>query len=134
MRVGVYPESPAEGVDWVVCTLHTPLVVVCARGMPRMCSVAQSSLTLCDPMECNMSGSSVHEILQARILEWVAMPFSRRSSPTRDRNCISCVFCLQADVLPLSHQGNPRCSRVPSFCSWLFRSGRWAFGLFVSCP
>ena len=39
--------------------------------------VAQSCLTLCDPMDCSPPGSFVHEILQARILEWVAMPFSR---------------------------------------------------------
>ena len=41
--------------------------------------VIQSCLTLCDPMDCNPSGSLVHGILQARILEWVAIPFSRRS-------------------------------------------------------
>ena len=42
--------------------------------------VVQSCLTLCDPMDCSLSGSSVHGILQARILEWVAVPFSRGSS------------------------------------------------------
>ena len=41
--------------------------------------VAQSCLTVCDPMGCSLPGSSVHGILQARILEWVAMPFSRGS-------------------------------------------------------
>ena len=44
----------------------------------------QSYPTLCDPMDCSPPGSSVHGILQARILEWVAMPFSRESSPLRD--------------------------------------------------
>jgi len=39
-----------------------------------MCSDAQSGLTLCDPMDCSLPGSSVHEILQARILEWAAFP------------------------------------------------------------
>ena len=42
--------------------------------------VAQSCPTLCDPMDCNPPGSSVHGIVQARILEWVATPFSRGSS------------------------------------------------------
>ena len=42
--------------------------------------VAQLCLTLCDPKDCSMPGSSVHGILQARILEWVAIPFSRGSS------------------------------------------------------
>ena len=47
----------------------------------RVCSKSlQSGLTLCDPMDCSPPGSSVHGILQARILEWVAIPFSRRSS------------------------------------------------------
>ena len=41
--------------------------------------VTQSYLTLCDPMNCSPPGSSVHGILQARILEWVVIPFSRRS-------------------------------------------------------
>ena len=40
----------------------------------------QSCLTLCDRMDCSLSGSTVHGILQARILEWVAIPFSRGSS------------------------------------------------------
>ena len=39
--------------------------------------VAQSSLTLCDPVDCSLPGSSIHGILQARILEWVAISFSR---------------------------------------------------------
>ena len=41
------------------------------------CSVAQSCLTLCDPMDCSLPGSSVHGIFQARILEWVVISFSR---------------------------------------------------------
>ena len=39
--------------------------------------VAQSCPTLCDPMVCSLPGSSVHRILQARVLEWVAIPFSK---------------------------------------------------------
>ena len=54
-------------------------------------SVTQSCLTLCDPMDCSPPGSSVHGILQARILEWVAISFSRRSSQSRDRTCVSCI-------------------------------------------
>ena len=47
--------------------------------------VAQSCPTLCDPMDCSLPSSSVHGILQARILEWVAISFSRGSSRPRDR-------------------------------------------------
>ena len=46
--------------------------------------VAPSCLTLCDPMDCSLPVSSVHRILQARILEWVAIPFSRGSLPDPD--------------------------------------------------
>ena len=46
--------------------------------------VTQSSLTLCDPMDCNLPGSSVHGIFQGRILEWVAISFFRGSSRPRD--------------------------------------------------
>ena len=48
------------------------------------CSVAQSCLTLCDPEDCSLPGSSVHGILQARILEWAAISFSRGSLQPRD--------------------------------------------------
>ena len=51
--------------------------------------VAQSCPTLCDPMDCSLQGSSVHEIFQARLLEWVAISFSSRSSQPRDRTQVS---------------------------------------------
>ena len=51
----------------------------------------QSCLTLCDPMDCSPPGSSLHGILQARILEWVAFPFSRESSQPRARTPVSCI-------------------------------------------
>ena len=51
--------------------------------------VAQSCLTLCNPMDCSLPGSSVHEILQARILEWVAIPFSGRSSQPTNQTQVS---------------------------------------------
>ena len=43
------------------------------------------------PMDCSMPGASVHGIIQARILEWVAMPFFRRSSQPRDWTQVSCI-------------------------------------------
>ena len=52
-------------------------VIVCAQSL-------QSCPTLCKPMDCSSSGSSTHGILQARILEWVAIPSSRGSSQPRD--------------------------------------------------
>ena len=53
--------------------------------------VAQSCPTLRDPLDCSPPGSSVHGILQARILEWVAISFSRGSSQPRDQTQVSCI-------------------------------------------
>ena len=53
--------------------------------------VAELCPTLCDPMDCSPPGSSVHGILQARILEWVAISFSRGSSQPRDQTQVSCI-------------------------------------------
>ena len=55
------------------------------------CLVTQSCLTLCEPMNCSPPASSVHGILQARILEWVALSFSRGSSQPRDWTHISWI-------------------------------------------
>ena len=65
----------------------------------------QSCPTLRDPMDCSPPGFSVHGILQATILEWVAIPSSRGSSWPRDRTCVFCNSFI--DSLPLSHQGSP---------------------------
>ena len=53
--------------------------------------LAQSCPTLCDPMDCSSPGSSVYGILQARILQWLAIPFSRGSSKPRDQTWVSCI-------------------------------------------
>ena len=63
----------------------------------RACSINQLYLTLCDPMDYSWPGSSVHGILQVRILEWVAIPFCRGSSQPRDQTWSP---ALQADSLP----------------------------------
>ena len=70
-----------------------------------LCLVTQSFLTLWDPMDCSPPGSSVHGILQARTLEWVAMPSSRGIFPTQGLNpglphCRWILYCL-------SHPGSP---------------------------
>ena len=59
----------------------------------------QSFPTLCDPMDHSPPGSSVHGILQARILEWIAIPFCKGSSWSRDQTHISYVFCTDRQVL-----------------------------------
>ena len=57
-----------------------------------MSEVAQSSLTLCDPMDCSLPGSSIHGIFQARELESVAIAFSRGSSRPKDRTQVSHIL------------------------------------------
>ena len=59
------------------------------RKCKQVSEVSQSCPTLCDPTDCSLPGSSVHGIFQARILEWVAISFSRGSSPPRDWNRVS---------------------------------------------
>ena len=61
------------------------------------CSVMSISIDYSPP------GSTVHGILQARILEWVAILLSRGSSWHRNQTLVSCISCWQADSLPLSH-------------------------------
>ena len=72
---------PSYLICWYKVVYDIPLCV---------CSVAQSCLTLCNPMDCSPPGSSVHGILQARVLEWVAVSFSRGSSQPSDQTRVSC--------------------------------------------
>ena len=75
----------------------------------------KSCLTICDPKDCSLPGSSVHGILQARILEWVALPSSGGSSQPRDRTHVSYVSCIGRLVLyRYHHLGRPQiiCSRI----------------------
>ena len=83
---GMDPGSPTSSA--LACCLTTA-----PPGSPStsIVLVAQSCLTLCDPMGCSLPGSSVHGILQARILEWVAIPFFRGSPLPRDRTWVSCI-------------------------------------------
>ena len=67
--------------------------------------VTQSCPTLCDSMNCIPVDSTVHVILQARTLEWVAIPFSRGSSRPRDQTHVSCI--AREILYHLSHQGRP---------------------------
>ena len=78
-------------------------VCVCVRVCVHVCVlVTLSCTTVCDPVDYNPPGSSVHGVLQARILEWIAISFSRGSSQPRDQTWMS---CMQADSLCLSQQG-----------------------------
>ena len=68
----------------------------------------QSCPTLCDPMDCSPPLSSVHEILQARILEWIAMPYSREIFLTQGLNlCLLGLLHWWVGSLPLTPPGKP---------------------------
>ena len=76
-------------------------VCIFSGRMPRSgaggscaCLVTQSCLTLCDPLDYSLPGSSVHRISLARILKWVAISSFRGSSQPRDWTHVSCVSCI----------------------------------------
>ena len=74
---------------------------MCAKSL-------QSCPTLCDPTDCSLPGSCVHGIFWASILEWVAISFSRGSSPSRDWTQVSCIsYILRYPPLPLVPPGKP---------------------------
>ena len=71
-------------------------------GIIRLCvhaTLLQSCPTLCDPVDCSLPSSSVHGIFQARILKWVSISYSRRSSWPRDQTPISCIFYIGRQIL-----------------------------------
>ena len=82
-----------------------------AKDIPMVCMHAKSlrlCLTLCEPMDHSLPGSSIHGILQPKMLEWVTLPSSRESSQPRDRTHVSYVYLhWKAGSLPLVPLGKP---------------------------
>ena len=92
------PESPQTWVGQCTSSDYPyPDFLLCEKNKLPICLncycvlVAQSCLTVCDPMDYSLPGCSVHGILQARILERVAISFSRGSSRPRDQIQVSCT-------------------------------------------
>ena len=73
------------------------------------CSVASVVQTLCDAMDCGLPDFSVHGILQARTLEWVAIPSFRGSSQPRDWTWVSCIAYITGRFLTTEPLGKPYC-------------------------
>ena len=97
--------------------IHLWLTHVVVWKKRKKVLVIQSCPTCCHPMDCSLPRSCVHRTLQARILEWVAIPFSRGSSWPRDRTQVSCIasrfFAISATrEAPILH----KCSLKASFC------------------
>ena len=102
----------APGSSGARMTLHSCPVCVQAKSL-------QSCLTLCRPIDYSPPGSSIHGILQTRILEWAVMPPSKGSSWPRDQTRVSSVSCIGRQVLYHQHHlGSHSCP------SWLGQNGR----------
>ena len=99
-----------------------PYFGYCKGQDEHACECAQSQPALWDPIDCSPPGSSVHGILQARILEWVAVSFSRGSSPPRDRPSSLGLLHWQVDSLPRHPLGSPHdeCRGVDIFFNEYF--------------
>ena len=99
--------------DWLINWIHMSTVRYSVsasdlRALHCYCSVVHLPPTLCDPMNCGLPESSVHGVLQARILEWVTMLSSRKSSRLRDRTPKSLMSpALAGGSLPLALPGKP---------------------------
>ena len=90
-------------VNPIIFQMATQLILYVHAKLFQLC------LTICDPMECSPSGSSVHGVFQARIPEWVAMPSSRGSSQPRDETLSLSLLHWQVSSLPLPPLGKPYC-------------------------
>ena len=88
-------------------------ILPCCRCVSPVSSVAQSCLTLCDPVDLSLPGSSVHGVPQARTLEWTAISFSRGSVQHRDQTHMSCVSGTGRWVLYRSASQEAPCIQFP---------------------
>ena len=86
----------------------------------------------CNPRDCSRPGSSVHGILQARILEWVAIPFPKGSSQPKDRACVSCLLHCSRIIYHLRCLGSPnmitsliKSTFMTSSCTWVKEFFSW---------
>ena len=89
----------------------TPWAAARQASLRKESEVAQSCPTLCDPVDCSLPGSSVHGILQARILEWVAISFSRGSSRPRNTQ-VSCI-ADRGFILWATREALPELAQTP---------------------
>ena len=81
------------------CTPHGVATAAATAAVFITSMIAQACPTLCDPMNCSPPGSSLHGILQARILQWVAISSSRGSSWPRSNPHVSCGSCIGRQIL-----------------------------------
>ena len=100
------PEPLSCSIQGSNCCILTHIHVSQETGeRERECDVAQSCLTLCDPMDCSLPSSSVHGLFQAILLKWIAISFSKGCSQPRDRTWVSRIG--RWTLYHWSHQGSP---------------------------
>ena len=109
----IFPSKEIPGLisfrmDW----LDLLAVQVTLKSLLQHHSSLQSCLILCNPMNCSLPGFYVHGILQARILEWVAISSSKGSSQPRDGTHISYVLCTGRQLLYCKSRLGSHCSVV----------------------
>ena len=105
----IIPDGNKKLVLPTLCRIGANYVYVCTQSCP----------ILCDSMDGSPPGFSVHGILQARILEWVAIPFSRGFSRPKDRTCVSCIagrFYTTGTTSELAMESNKELTRRVWFC------------------
>ena len=82
------------------------------------CVCVQLCLTLCNPKDCSLPGSSVHGIFQTRILEWVSISSCEEIFPFQGPNlCLLCLLHWQVDSLPLRHLEGSHYYHMTSKCA-----------------
>ena len=114
-----YQNESATGIH----VFHvTPVCAVPQSLTMRACLLASVVSTSLWPFGCNPPGSSVHGILQAKILEWVATPSSRVSSPPRDRTRVSCNSCIAGGFFSPEPLGKPLFNHMWKFLIFKFKS------------
>ena len=109
-----------RSLGWVLICLLNALLLFCSS------EVAQSCPTLCNPMDCGLPGSSVHRIFQARILEWIAVSFSRGIFLTQGSNLG--LLHRRQTLYHLSHQGRLLLFQLQNFQNVMMSHLLWMAG------
>ena len=117
--------KPTSISDIIIFSITLSLISCYISYLLYACSVTQSCLILFDSMVCRLQGSSIHRIFQARILEQVAISYSRGSSRHRDWTLVSCISCIGRQVLYISHMtylmslSISMAKHLPIFLAWI---------------
>ena len=113
-----------DKTKWI-CKLQNVIYNMITNMSMCACMHAKLCLALCNTMDCCPPCSSVNQIPQARILEWVAISFSRGSSWLRDQTCFPNLLHWQVDSLPMSHLRSSKYVNTINICLIIKRRRQW---------